>query len=135
MSAFSVQAFAALGEKFENSSPLLQKKLVQNRAATYSVHESVVNGATIHEYVLPDGTIFGVTWKGYSHPDLSNLLGSYKAEYDQLNAKRVHASGRVPIDLKSSKVSVRMSGHMRDVHGEAYDPKLLPQGFSLEEFK
>ena len=131
---FSSNAFCTLGEKAVSAQTAGQKKLSQSNAQ-YSVQESVVNGTTIHEYILPSGTVFGVTWRGITHPDLTAVLGSYHSEYQKLRGEQPKTVGRAPINLKSSKVSVRMSGHMRDVHGQAYDPNLLPSGFSLQDFK
>lgn len=131
---FSPNAFCTLGEKAVSAEATGQRKMSQSNNA-YSVQESVVSGTTIHEYILPNGTVFGVTWSGLKHPDLNSVLGTYHTEYTKLKNEKLNSLGRAPINLKSSKVSVRMSGHMRDVHGQAYDPSLLPTGFSVQDFK
>ena len=41
------------------------------------VHEISTARMTVREYVNADGTIFAVTWKGWSEPDLDQLLGPY----------------------------------------------------------
>ncbi len=132
---FSSFSFATLGEQASvNATAATSSKKILSQV-TYNIQESIVNGITVREFVLPSGVVFAVTWRGIKHPDLSQVLGNYHAEYEKLNNQKVKAVGRAPIHVSSSKVSVKMSGHMRDVRGEAYDPSLLPAGFSIQDLK
>src|SRR5271156_1611294 len=48
----------------------------------YTVEQiSTPSGVTVNEYLSPDGTVFAVSWRGPGPPDLSQLFGSYFAEY------------------------------------------------------
>ena len=98
----------------------------------YSIHEMTLPGRVIREYVLSNGTVFGITWRGISQPDLSVLLGSYFDEYEKEYSKTKLKKGS-PLLLRSQNLVVQKSGHMRDVRGKAYIPSLLPQGFSAAE--
>ncbi len=149
----SIEAFATLGGRVftptaadpENISQATPGQIVQSQklqaqkilvqGSSYSVQESTLGGVAVREYVLPNGVVFAVTWRGIKHPDLSLVLGNYHPEFEKLKAQKVKAIGRAPLHINSSKVSVKMSGHMRDVRGEAYDPVLLPTNFSLQELK
>lgn len=126
-------AFCTLGERVENLQASGQKKLSQQSG--YTIQESDVNGTAVKEFILPSGIVFAITWRGIKHPDLSSVLGTYNTEFEKLKSQKVKALGRAPIHVQSSKVSVKMSGHMRDVHGEVYDPTLLPADFSIQDLK
>lgn len=147
----SHSAFATLGEK-----PLPPQPVVQNAAAggsvsqipvqklqvqkivdqgSYTIQENEMNGSIVREYVLPNGIVFAVTWRGIKHPDLAVVLGNYHTEFEKLHSKKAKSVGRAPLHVNSSKVSVKMHGHMRDVRGEAYDPALLPANFSIQDLK
>ena len=83
--AAALPAFAALGGT-EESVVADQVKFQAGRRVVpergYSVHEiSRDDGTLIREYVSPAGKVFGVSWKGPSLPDLSQLLGSNFAEF------------------------------------------------------
>lgn len=129
---FSSNALCVLGEQVDGSQSSTIKRLNQ---VTYTIHERILSGTTIREYVLPNGIVFGVTWRGMKHPDLNSVLGTYSTEYENLKDQVPKSFGRSPIHVRSSKLSVRMFGHMRDVNGRAYDPNLLPANFSPEDFK
>ncbi len=131
----SNKAFCTLGEKADMTTQSTTQKKMSQQTAGYTVQESDVNGTTVREYILPNGTVFAVTWRGIKHPDLTSVLGTYNSEFEKLKSQKAKAVGRVPVSVKSNRVSVRMSGHMRDVHGQAYDPNLLPEQFSLSDLK
>lgn len=102
---------------------------------THRVEELVSEGRTVREYVSPDGVVFAVCWEGVSHPDLAAILGSYTGPVRSAigaqgapprgRARRVEADGAV----------VETWGHMRDVHGRAWVPALVPAGVSLDEIR
>ena len=126
--------------------------------ATYRVYEIVTGGRTLREYVAHDGTVFGIAWQGVAHPDLSGLLGDYASDLaDGLRDRRearAHehaAAGRADGDrdgdrdreggrhshheLRSGRVVISRSGHLRAMRGQAYVPALLPEGVSADEIR
>lgn len=108
----------------------------------YTIHEieaeepnGVETGQKIREYILPNGTVFGVSWRGPGQPDLRELLGKYEGEFDDAIAARKQdgPSGRAPVTLRSRNMILQRSGHMRDVRGMAYLPELLPRGLNPQD--
>src|ERR1700680_2875236 len=83
--AAALPGFAALGGT-EESVVADQVKFQASRRVVpehgYRVHEFTRgDGTLIREYVSFDGKVFGVSWKGPTLPDLSQLLGSNFAEF------------------------------------------------------
>ena len=100
----------------------------------YTVEQiSTPAGVTVNEYLSPNGTVFAVSWRGPRPPDLSQLLGSYFAEY-QTAAASAHAQRR-PSFIQSENLVVETGGHMRDLRGRAYVPALLPPGLSADDIQ
>ncbi len=132
-------ARAALGEPESSVSRDRQALAAVGRGTTqhdaYTVHELERAGTTIREYVSPQGIVFAVTWGGLANPDLRTLLGSYAAEYEQAAGRGTPARGRRAHRVVADHVVVDRWGHMRDVHGRAYVPDLVPQGVTLDEIR
>ncbi len=132
-------ARAALGEAESSVSRDRQALAAVARGTTdrgaYTVHELERGGTTIREYVSPQGVVFAVTWGGLANPDLHTLLGSYAAEYEQAAGRRSPGKGRRAQRVVADHVVVDRWGHMRDLHGLAYVPDLVPQGVSLDEIR
>lgn len=132
--AAALPVFAALGGaedsvvadqvKFE-----AQRRVVPERG--YSVHEiSRDDGALIREYVSPAGKVFGVSWKGPSLPDLSQLLGSNFAEFK--NSLHPKPGRRRVAVVHNSDLVVESTGHTRAFYGRAYLNSMLPNGVTQE---
>ena len=103
-------------------------------ARAYHLHEiSRADGTLIREYVTPAGQVFGVSWTGPTIPDLSQLLGSHNAEYQ--NALHAKAGRRRAAVVHNSTLVFESSGHMRAFHGRAYLISLLPAGVAQETVK
>jgi len=117
-------------------------------APTYSVQEIHRDGTRIQEYALPSGTVFAVSWRGPSEPDLSVLLGSFFDEYHQSVSEQNRSSnrtgnptsdrtarrrGRSTRVIRTDHMVLERSGHMRDVRGMAYLPELMPKGIHPED--
>ncbi len=101
---------------------------------TYAVEQiSMPTGVTVNEYLAPDGTVFAVSWRGPRPPDLSQLLGSYFAEFQTAAAAPQAQRGHLLIRTES--LVVETSGHMRDLRGRAYLPALLPPGVKADEIQ
>lgn len=127
----------ALGEKVttKQMANVARKLKSADTNKPYSVQEIVSNGVTLKEYVTDDGVIFGVTWRGLSHPDLSQLLGSYYSDYKAEKARMPRKKGLRMENVQASQVVVRRAGHMRDLQGQAYDERLFPAGFKIEDLQ
>lgn len=93
----------------------------------YTVHEITGDdGTLIREYVTPAGKVFGVSWTGPTIPDLTQLLGTYNAEFQSsVRSKRVRRSA---VAVHNADLVVESSGHMRAFHGRAYLNSMLPNG-------
>jgi hypothetical protein len=100
----------------------------------YTVEQiSTPAGVTVNEYLSPNGTVFAVSWRGPRPPDLSQLLGSYFAEYQTAAAAPPAQHHRLL--LQTEHLVVETSGHMRDLRGRAYVPALLPPGVNADEIQ
>jgi Protein of unknown function (DUF2844) len=111
-----------------------QQQMPAPAGAAYTVEQiSTPRGEAIKEYLSPSGTVFAVTWRGPRPPDLSQLLGSYFAEYQTAVASRRPQRGHLRV--QSPNLVVEGSGHVRDLRGRAYDPTLLPAGVNVDEIQ
>jgi hypothetical protein len=100
----------------------------------YTVEQiSTPAGVAVNEYVAPNGTVFAVSWRGPRPPDLSQLLGSYFAEYQTATA--APPARRHRLLLETEHLVVETSGHMRDLRGRAYVPALLPPGVRADRIQ
>jgi len=100
----------------------------------YTVEQiSTPAGMAVNEYVSPNGTVFAVSWRGPRLPDLSQLLGSYFAEYQ--TAAGGQPAQRQRLLLQTEHLVVETSGHMRDLRGRAYIPALLPPDVNADEIQ
>jgi hypothetical protein len=135
----SCAAMAALGEKeasVESDRNALSATLSGVRVhARYSVHEIKTGSTVVREYLNKDGVVFGLAWRGRTHPDLSVLLGNYSGEYQQAvsapqRGPRVRGGHRM---VQGSHVVVERSGHMNSLRGRAYLPSMLPAGVRPNE--
>ena len=136
LSSIQADRQALLGKKEKFASKSAQNaKNVQNAnlEKSYSVHEIQLSGRSIREYLSSNGIVFAVTWRGVSQPDLSVLLGSYFPEYKAATAQLRNQRRGTPQVIRSKKVVVEKSGHMRDVRGKAYLPEFVPVGFDVAE--
>jgi hypothetical protein len=101
----------------------------------YTVEEVVSDSTAVREYVSSTGIVFGIAWDGYVHPDLTQLLGSYSAEFTAAQQKAPRVHGRKRQRLATDAVVVERWGHMRNLRGRAYAPGLVPSGVSIDEIK
>ena len=99
----------------------------------YAVHElQVPSGTVIRQYASPDGSVFGIAWRGPMLPDLKQLLGTY---FDQYAAANVKHTGHRSIRIHQGGLVFESSGHMRAFVGRAYVPQLVPPGVAIEEIR
>jgi hypothetical protein len=133
------QAGAALGG-YVNPVAASRKQLSSgqdtNAARTgYTVRETESDATLVREYVSPSGLVFGVAWNGLTHPDLTQLLGSYAAQYKKALRQTPRKPGRRHHQVRADQVVVEKWGHMRNLQGRAYAPALIPAGVSADEIK
>lgn len=135
---FSYSAHGILGEKSNSIQQFRTQSKATNykakQSANYSIHEMVIDGNTVKEYVTQDGDVFAVTWQGIKSPDLSVLFGRYYSEYQDAREedKKTTPKGKRQGLVRSSNLVVQRSGHMRDLRGQACLPSLVPVGLSCE---
>ena len=103
-------------------------------AAQYTVREANdVDGVTIREYVLPNNVVFAVTWHGPVRPDMSELLGSYFANF--VNASDGRARGIGPMVQHNGEFHIESAGHTGYFFGKAYLPRLVPANVRMENLQ
>jgi hypothetical protein len=148
---FASHAMASLGgpiDTIESDRKAFEGKLrsltTTGSQKKYTVHEISRDGTRIFEYALPNGTVFAVSWRGPTQPDLSVLLGDYFQEYqDRLSSlnrsepssegRMAQRRGRSARVIRSKNMVIERSGHMRDIRGKAYLPSLMPQEVRPED--
>jgi Protein of unknown function (DUF2844) len=130
---FAVPTWAVLGEREQSviaDQQRLRGELRSVAGQGYTVHEiSAPDGMVVKEYVSSGGVVFGVSWRGRTMPDLQNLLGSYFPEFQQAAES---APRRRALAVRTDRLVVESSGHMRAFRGRAYVPSLLPSGVTDE---
>lgn len=134
LTAGSLPARAALGGSLDSvrSDQLrLRGQLRTEVRSGYTVHEiNSPDGTKVKEFVSPAGKVFGVLWEAPAMPDLSQLLGSYFSEFQQ--APRPAVRRHAGIVVRTDRLVVESSGHLRAFHGRAYANDLLPDGITAE---
>jgi len=97
--------------------------------AVYTVTQSTLDsGTVVREYSDANGTVFAVSWKGPTLPDLRTLLGD-KFTAMTSNAARRPKAGHSQLAVNQSDVVIVSNGHMRAYAGQAWIPGALPAGF------
>jgi hypothetical protein len=126
-------AWAVLGQSRESvrlDAQNLKGTQTTTEMSGYSIEEINRNdGVVLREFVSPEGKVFGITWKGPTLPNLSNLLGPYFPAYQQAN-QSTHRRG--PRSIHSGALVVETGGHMRAFHVRAYLSDHLPSGVSQD---
>lgn len=111
----------------------------QNTAssANFTIEQLTTPDSTVvSEYIGPSGTVFAVTWRGATPPDVETLLGAYFEQY-RAAAERAAPSplGLHASSVRAADVSVETAGHMGFMWGRAYLPAALPANVNLSEIK
>ncbi len=103
---------------------------------SYRVRSYPLGGTTLQEYVGSGGTVFAVSWKGLTHPDLKALLGSYAQEYDEAMNNRPKLRYRsAHMIIKTEHLVIEKYGHPRMLQGRAYIPSMLPKDLDANEIR
>jgi hypothetical protein len=92
------------------------------------------NGGIVKEYGAADGTIFAVSWKGPARPDLRQLLGDRFSTMASMPRPGRRYMRRV-VTMQRPNFVILSQGHPGAFFGFAYDPSLVPSGFSLDALR
>ena len=137
VSLFISPLFASLGEdvsSIRSDQTQLKASIRILPRRLYSVHEmKTPTGTMIRQFVSPAGTVFAVTWRGFS-PDLRQLLGSYFDQYLQGVSSETASRGR-SVHIDDGDLVVDCGGHMRFVVGRAFLRRKMPSGVSADEIR
>jgi hypothetical protein len=125
-------AWAVLGEPLssvQSDQAYFRGRLEEVPRQGYALHQiTAPDGTVVREYVSPQGTVFGVSWQGPAMPNLSQLLGSYAADFQQPSQSPHPRRG--PLVVRNDRVVIESGGHMRAFHGRAYVPNLIPNNLT-----
>jgi hypothetical protein len=130
-------AWAALGgtaDSVQSDAVVLSGRLETRAGEGYSVQRlTLPTGTVVDEYASAAGTVFALTWRGAYPPELSQLLGSYFAEYQAAHAQPHPRRSHVQLD--TADMVYRSGGHMRAFWGSAQVPTLVPAELKAEDFR
>lgn len=134
-----VAAHAALGgpaSSIDADRVHLSARMAVSQAATHRVHMlTPASGSAVREYSTLDGTVFALSWGGPARPDLRQLLGGY---FDAFAADARPRAGRKTtrlIAVSRPTLVVRSAGHPGAFFGYAFDPRLVPAGFTAADLR
>jgi hypothetical protein len=134
LTAGALPGWAALGGSMDTVATdqvKFQAKRAITQMRTYNIQLISSNdGTLIKEYVTPAGKVFGVSWNGPTIPDLTQLLGTYSAEFQ--TTVRAQPGRRKSGVVHNPDLVVESTGHMRAFYGRAYVNSLLPSGVTAE---
>lgn len=134
---FAEPSFASLGGQADTvQSDTIKLQATRHVAVKtlYQVHElELSSGTVVREYLSPNGTVFGVAWRGPFKPNLNQLLGNYFDRFVAAGQLR-HADHRM-LRLNDSDLVIESAGRMRAFEGRGYLPALIPAGVSVNEIQ
>ncbi len=135
---FASAAWAGLGERAES----VERDQAKLRAATAKMtpmahcdmHEiTTIQGATVRQYVSPQGQVFATTWSGPAMPDLKVVLASHHAQYmTQAQARR---GNHHVMAFETDGLVLRVVKLPRGIAGSALVPALVPAGMDLQDVR
>jgi len=141
-------ALAPTGTASAASSTLATKSALASTTSTASTSntsstgaytmQSIVDvgGTTIHEYLDSSGAVFAIAWNGPFVPNLSQLLGTYFADYTSaVAANQGSQTVRSPAAVETGELVVKSGGHMQAYRGMAYLKNRLPGGFTVDQIR
>jgi hypothetical protein len=135
MLALSCPAWAALGaaeSSVEVDREALRGQQHVSSAQQYDVHEiDLDSGSVVREYATPQGQVFAVSWSGALPPDLRQLFGVYFERYRSAAAAQSQPGMHRHLSISQPDLVVQSEGRLRDFHGMAYVPSLVPAGVSI----
>lgn len=109
-------------------------RISADASGAYTVYEiETPSGTVVRQYLSAAGNVFGVAWEGPALPDLRQILGAYFDQY--ADVVRHQAAGRGAAIVELPALVVRSGGRMRAFSGQAYLPRMLPQGVVPEAIR
>jgi hypothetical protein len=124
-----IPAWAVLGQaqdSVQSDAQTLKGTLTTTEMSGYSVAQISRNdGTVLKEFLSPEGKVFGISWKGPTMPNLSQLMGPYFLSFQQANSS-THRRG--PLSVHTGPLVVETGGHQRAFHVRAYLSDQLPGG-------
>jgi hypothetical protein len=137
--SFARTTQATLGENLQSVEADVKNLAAVQGATTvknsYTIHEFRYGETTVREYVSSTGVVFGIAWDGFTHPDLTQLLGPYLGEYEEALRQGAGGGERSRLEVKTKGLVVEKWGYMRNLQGRAYAPALIPSGVKVEEIR
>jgi len=131
LASSTIPVWAVLGQSrdsIRSDAQSLKGTLTTTEMSGYSVHQIQRNdGVVLKEFVSPEGKVFGISWRGPSMPNLSQLLGSYFPAFHEANQS---TNRRGPLSIHAGPLVVETGGHPRAFRVRAYVANLLPRGVS-----
>ncbi len=133
-------ALAALGGSADSVSAdtaALRGQLFSTGLVQYDVQEIDSGTLTVREYVTRSGQVFAVTWRGPFMPNLQQLLGNYYSRFQSaaVAAHQAHPGIHRQLSVVQPDLVLLSAGRMRDFHGIAYLPALVPTGVSVSDLQ
>jgi hypothetical protein len=111
------------------------RQIVRRDALAFQEMQSAT-GVVVREYLTSSETVFGITWRGATIPDLKQLLGPYFDRYQQEAARLVRSRrGHGPLTVDLGDVIVQTGGRPRAFFGRAYLPRLVPTGVDVDSIR
>ena len=131
----AVPAWAALGDVESSVNAdmrMLRGQMRQEVHAGFRLHLiTEPSGATIREYISPEGKVFGISWEGAFVPNMQQLLGTYFPYLQQYAQSQAGRHGG-PLIIRRYDFVFSTSGHMGSYRGHAYVPSLVPANVTPE---
>lgn len=132
-------ARAALGERAssvaKDQSALAATQRQAIARGTHRVEQLASEARTVRELVTPDGIVFAVCWDGVTHPDLDTVLGAYASPVRRAIGEQGAPPRSRVRHVESGGAVLQTWGHMRDLHGCAWVPALVPAGVTVDEIR
>jgi hypothetical protein len=97
------------------------------------VHLFKSHSVMIKEFVGQDGSVFAVSWRGLTNPDLQTLLGHFYSDYHAADAQVPKGRRHVRQAIETSDIVVLHAGHFPHLRGHAYIKSKLPAGWHMED--
>jgi hypothetical protein len=133
-------ACASLGDKIatiEADRAHFSATMRTNTASGATIHtlSSQTSGVTVKEFADTRGTVFAVSWSGVGRPDLRQLLGRHFVTMTSAMRRPGRRRMQRLATVRRSDLVVISQGHPGAFFGVAYDPGLVPAGFSLDALR
>jgi len=131
------EARAALGANADSveADRVVMRGLVRPAAPTVLQKQQLQlpSGTVVTEYLNGSGTVYAVTWRGPSLPNLRQVLGNYFVNYQ--NAARTPVVRHRLVRVSTPNLVIESSGKMRAFVGRAWVPTLLPSGVTAADIQ